>query len=247
MDVTQFSAQNNRSYQEDRSFFTKTNKDQLLLGVFDGHGGSWVSEIAVESTPAIFRATRKTIKQDPEATLNHIYSKLVKATTGHHSGSTASIVWLKDNVAHVAVLGDSPVVIKDANGEIWKSPEHNVRTNLAEAQAAEARDGKISANGYLFDRWRIDGPGLQMSRALGDKELDRVLNREPEIFHIPVNKDSWILVCSDGLLDPSHIADDTLPIVVDFIDHGADAEELVLAMANIQRDDNSTAVLVRLS
>ena len=89
--------------------------------------------------------------------------------------------------------------------------------------------------------------GLQMSRALGDKDLNRVLLREPEIFHIPVNENSWILACSDGLLDPSHMAGDTLPIVVDFIEHGADAEELVLAMANIQNDDNSTAVLVRLS
>jgi serine/threonine protein phosphatase PrpC len=246
MEVTQFSAQNRRPYQEDRSFFKKVNKNQLLLGMFDGHGGRWASEYAADHTPNIFRAIRKEIKKDPEATLRLIYSNLNKATEDYTCGSTASVVWLKDNVAHVAVLGDSITIIKDANGQIWKSPEHNVRTNEAEALAAEQRGGKISANGYLFDKWQIDGPGLQMSRALGDKDLGRVLLREPDIFHIPVNENSWILVCSDGLLDPSHTAGDTLPIAVDFIGSGADAEELVLAMANIQNDDNSTAVLVRL-
>ena len=201
----------------------------------------------MEHTPFLHRRLPKAVKKDPEASLKRIYSKLHEATKGYANGSTASIVWVKDGVAHVGILGDSPVIIKNASGEIWKSPEHNVRTNLAEAIAAEQRGGKLSANGYLFDRWQIDGPGLQMSRALGDKDLNRVLLREPEIFHIPVNENSWILACSDGLLDPSHTAGDTIPIVVDFIEHGADAEELVLAMANIQNDDNSTAVLVRLS
>jgi len=246
MEVTQFSAQNRRAYQEDRSFFKITKTVGVLLGVFDGHGGKWVAEIASSAAPREFHSLSKETKKDPDSTLLQIYNKLASLTNDHTCGSSASIVWLKDNVAHIAVLGDSPVIIKDANGQIWKSPEHNVRTNLAEAQAAEARGGKISVNGYLFDKWQIDGPGLQMSRALGDRDLNRVLLREPEIFHIPVNENSWILICSDGLMDPSHIAGDTLPIVVDFIEKGADAEDLVKAMANIQRDDNSTAVLVKL-
>ena len=160
MEVTQFSAQNRRSYQEDRSFFNKPNKDQVLLGVFDGHGGKWTSEYAVEHTPFLHRRLPKAVKKDPEASLKRIYSKLHEATKGYANGSTASIVWVKDGVAHVGILGDSPVIIKNASGEIWKSPEHNVRTNLAEAIAAEQRGGKLSANGYLFDRWQIDGPRL---------------------------------------------------------------------------------------
>jgi serine/threonine protein phosphatase PrpC len=244
MEVTQFSAQNKRYYQEDRSFAKKTTNG-LFLGVFDGHGGKWVAEYAAEHTPFLFRSVRKTVKANSEETLRQIFKTLAKDTSDYGSGSTASIVWVRDNVAHVAILGDSPVMIRDENGNVWHSPEHNIRTNKPELEAAIARGGKSDGN-YLFDKWRIDGPGLQMSRALGDKELNRVLNREPEIFHIPLGKNSWILACSDGLIDPSHKDAEIDKIVIEFIEHGADAEELVLAMANIQKDDNSTAIVVRM-
>ena len=244
MNITQFSSQNSRLYQEDRSFFKKLKKEQLLLGIFDGHGSHWVADYAANHTPFLFQSIHKEIKKYPESVLKLLYSNLVEKTNDYFSGSTATIVWIKDNMAHVGILGDSLVIIKTADGDIWKSPEHNVRTNESEAIAAIKRGGKISPNGYLFDKWRIDGPGLQMTRALGDKELHDVLNREPEIFHIPINENSWLVACTDGLIDPAHTTDN-IPVIIEHINNGATAEELVLEMANIQRDDNSTAILVR--
>lgn len=248
MQATQFSQQNRRSYQEDRSFIKKTSNTEVLLGVFDGHGGDWVSEFAVVHTPFLFRSVRKETKKNVNATLHQIYSRLHENTKDYTCGSTASIVWIKDNVAHVAVLGDSITMIKTESGEIWQSPEHNIRTNQAELHAAILRGGKTDCGGaYLFDKWHIDGPGLQMSRALGDRDLDRVLNREPEIFHISINDDSWILTCSDGLIDPAHADHNAVPRIIELIEQGADAKKLVVEMGIVQNNDNSTAVLVRMS
>jgi serine/threonine protein phosphatase PrpC len=247
MEATQFTLQNSRSYQEDRSFIHIQKNGEVLLGVFDGHGGHWVSELAVNDTPKIFKSLKKTVKKDPELAIKQLFEKLVEKTNEYTSGSTAAVVWIKDNVAHVGILGDSRVIIGKVNGEHWISPEHNVRSNIIEAHAAEKLGGYVAANGYLFDRSQYQGEGLQMSRALGDRSLRNVLNREPEIFHIPLEKDGWILLCSDGLIGPSHIGDGLLGSIINQIKYfpTMTAEELVNFAAQFDRSDNSTAILAR--
>ena len=41
-----------------------------------------------------------------------------------------------------------------------------------------------------------------MTRVLGDTELDSIINRQPEIYSVPLG--SFLLVGSDGLFDPTH-------------------------------------------
>lgn len=247
MKVSSFTSQNSRSYQEDRSFTKIMKNGEALLGVFDGHGSQWVAEYAADHAPSLFRVIPKATKQNPTLALETLFAKLVEKTKDIIGGSTACVVWVQKDIAHVAVLGDSMAIIRTADGTIWQSPEHNVRSNLAEAIAAENRGGKISPNGYLFDRWQIDGPGLQMSRALGDRELDRVLDRNPEIFHIPINEESWILLCSDGLIDPSHTDITLFDSTIARVAGGADAKTLVLENAKSNRADNSTAIVARIA
>jgi len=247
MQITQFSKQNNRPYQEDRSFI-KIMKTGVLLGVFDGHGGEEVSDFCADNTVKIFNHISKEIKKDPEETLKQLVKKLDEKTNYSYCGSTAAIVLIKNNEAHVSILGDSGVLIKTSSGSLWQSPEHNVRTNAKECDEAKARGGWVDTNrGYLFDRNVYNGQGLQMSRALGDRELSRVLNREPEIFHIPINKTSWILVYSDGLIDPSHANQNAVIGIVKAIETlPIGAEELVHAVSDVQNNDNSTAILARM-
>jgi serine/threonine protein phosphatase PrpC len=163
------------------------------------------------------------------------------------AGSTASLVFIPKDESRVdvAVLGDSPVLVSRPDGSIWVSPEHNIRTNEAEADAAIKRGGFVHS-GYLFASY--DGDGLQMSRALGDYELDRVLSREPEVFSHVLGKDSWVLVCSDGAVDPGHgAAQANIDTIVRMIeDEDADAQDIVDRALAAKTGDNVTAILVRL-
>jgi serine/threonine protein phosphatase PrpC len=144
----------------------------------------------------------------------------------------------------IAVLGDSPVIAKLADGSIFVSEEHNVRTNMAEADAAIARGGFVNS-GYLFASY--SGNGLQMTRSLGDYELDSVLSREPEVFSHVLGKDSWVLVCSDGAVDPSHAAAKaSIDSIVALVEAGGDAQEIVERALAAKTGDNVTAILVRL-
>ena len=188
--ITHATARGPRPYQEDR-LVTLTNGERSLLVVLDGHGGAEVAEHCVKRL--------KTLDMFPETESGMLgmVQILAAETSDMEAGSTLSMVSVTPEGAIVAVLGDSPVIIMAEDGTMRVSPEHNVRTNHAEREAAVSRGGRYSG-GYI---WRGDS-GLQMSRALGDAHLSGILSRVPEVYTVP--NPSWVLVLSDGVLDPAH-------------------------------------------
>lgn len=240
-----------RPYQEDRNVVYWIPDVGYLLAVFDGHGGTSAAEycsqrlipLCHEVYDNFLFPVRPTVSF--EIWLRQIFKVLNDDTELFGPGCAASIVFIpKDgSEAVVGVLGDAPVLVKKADGALWLSPEHNVRTNREEADAAIARGGFVQS-GYLFIGQ--SGGGLQMSRALGDRHLGPVLNREPQIFRVPVGAGSFVLVASDGLFDPSHASNVSEQIAA-HIEGGALAEELVQNAVNEPTYDNVTAILVKLA
>jgi len=234
-----------RPYQEDRMVIYETS-EIYLLGVFDGHGGSDAADLCADSIPRIFDAVRKSVLvANFENMIREIFHVLNKETENFSSGTTASIVLLPKHgkEAIVGILGDTSVLIQKSDGDIWLSPEHNVRTNAAELIAAQERGGMVH-NGYLFATF--SGNGLQMSRALGDQELGKVLDRNPEIFRIPIGTENFVLVASDGLFDPAHKTQPSKEIS-EKIKRGFDAQQLVNDAICEPTFDNVTAILVKFS
>jgi len=74
---------------------------------------------------------------------------------------------------------------------------------------------------------------------------DTVLNREPEIFRLPLGPESFVLVASDGVFDPSHATSQST-VIADKIENGAGAQELVDAALAVPTNDNVTAILVEI-
>jgi len=250
MVITTATAQNRRAYQEDR-FFTEEINGGLLFGVYDGHGGDWVAEYAVKHTPYLFKAFLKYTKLRPQTILSRITDRLDGKTRFCRSGSTASTVWIDKNRkwAYVSIIGDSPVIILKNDSTIWVSPEHNVRNNPKEAEWIMKMRGGIIHNGYVFSPRTYQGVGLQMTRALGDYELDDILNRKPEIFKIPINKNSWILCGSDGVLNPEHIdiSDNVEQMRALISIPTTKASDLINYAYQTGSEDNITAILVKVS
>ncbi len=192
-------------YQEDfATYFHFQNPSMRgwLLAVMDGHRGRAVAEFCANEIENLFTPDKPDSMED---TLRNLIAKLNAKTSHFDAGSTISLACILESHRKVvvAVLGDSPVFVLDTNGVFHQSPEHNARTNLGERRAAIKR-GAVYENGYLFFNDGDNGPqyGLQMSRALGNAPLSRMLSREPEIYTIENPK--WVLVASDGLIDPSH-------------------------------------------
>ena len=93
--------------------------------------------------------------------------------------------------------------------------------------------------GYMIEHF--DGPGLQMTRALGDKALNNIIDRTPDVYTLPLGR--FVLLATDGLFDPSHVADvkTTAESMASGIAEGDDASTLLHKKRPYA--DNATAVL----
>jgi serine/threonine protein phosphatase PrpC len=217
----------------------------LLLGAFDGHGTHLVAEIAARELPGIARSAIADAR-DPEDLLRRIVDALHRRTRHASSGAAATLVFVPESGEHVtvAVLGDCPAIIVGTSGT-WVAPEHNVRTNLEEALRSIERGG-VCHHGYLFAD-RLSSIGLQMTRALGDRDLDSVLDREPEVLRVPYAAGDVLLVGTDGLHDVDHDARETsLAHLCGLLSDGADAAALVEDARVRRTRDNASAFVLRL-
>lgn len=249
MNLSCSTLQNKRDYQEDRFFVDHLDENNSIFGVFDGHGGSAAADYASTRAAIIFRDLLLENDFAGPAILGAVIQKLNSELLPYESGTTASLVHIntKHKFADVAIIGDSPVIIKNDKDEIWIGPEHNVRSNKLEANEAVLKGGVI-IQGYLYDSYARDYGGLQMSRTLGDKYFSNVLNRNAEVFRIPLNKNSWVLCGTDGILDPGHINNTTLTNdIVELITiPSVVAEDIIQVAINAGSFDNATAILARL-
>lgn len=243
---THATAKGSRPYQEDR-YFTANMPDGFCFGVFDGHGGETVAQIASEKFPIYLAEELGEPGITVPLALAKAFAKINSATLSFGSGSTASVAFIPNSsdLVHTAVLGDSPIIVKRADQSIWVGPDHNVRSNPAEAAAATARGGGVY-HGYLYDSGNYHSPGLQMARALGDSGLHRVLDRTPEINTQVLGVGSFVLICSDGAFDPGHAETlEAIDSVVGLIQGGAEAQAVVDRAIQAKTGDNVTALLVR--
>lgn len=233
-DVSYFSAIGMRNYQEDRFIFSSEDYG-WLLAVADGHMGDKTVSFCHQYLTQIFRATNSLIDTV------HI---LHEQTKNFESGSTLSAVHIPKNasVAHVAVLGDSPVIIKGRDGIINISPEHNVRTNLSERQYAVSK-GAHYADGHI---WVENAGGHQLTRSLGDRSFRSVFNDEPEIYSIELGPESFVIVASDGVIDPGHGNTKALiEKISKMVENEAGAKTIVDDALVRQTRDNATAIVWR--
>ena len=232
-----------REYQEDR-YFTVSLPGGTLMAVMDGHGGDETAEYVKKHLPGIWvdifsegsPAGQNTVKQ----TMLKAVAKINEETKCMDAGATLSMVFIpySEDIAYIAILGDSPVIVQTQDGTLHLSPDHKVRSNATEYDAAQAR-GAYVYGGYMS--MRFHGAGIQMTRVLGDAELDPIINREPEVYSMPLG--DFLIVGTDGLLDPSHAADPKKQCqrFAEMVKSGFDATGIVNSVQ--PPIDNITAIL----
>lgn len=249
-DLSTASERGLRDYNEDR-FITHVDMEGTLVAVFDGHGGSDTANLVSKSVAEFFVDSMDVYGEgnNPKGALEETIARLAKIAGNNRSGSTASLVFIpsEGETAFTAVLGDSPILIGNAT-DLWVGPDHNVRTNEAEADAVIERGGTIT-NGYAMNGF--SGDGLQMGRALGDRSLARILSTKPEINEVPITEGGFILVATDGVFDPGHREQAaSVKLVTGLMrsnSHGLfSANDIVLNALDRKTGDNVTAVVVRL-
>jgi serine/threonine protein phosphatase PrpC len=183
--------------------FAKVN----FLGVYDGHGGKFVSKFLSKFLPDKFVHKSITYPVSPEyinttyETLNNIlFTKYEKEAT--NCGATCLVVLHykniqeKINYMHVLNTGDSRAVLCKNNIAITLTKDH--KPNWPEEKARiEKLNGKIYYDG---DDYRIKD--LSVSRAFGDKSAHPFVICTPDIMTYKLdNTDKFIVLACDGLWD----------------------------------------------
>ncbi|MEK7094088.1 MAG: PP2C family protein-serine/threonine phosphatase [Patescibacteria group bacterium] len=232
-----------REYQEDVIAIHEFNLGDtkgILLVVMDGHRGTRTADYCAAKIGQYF-APSSGSRKDIRAGLFGLIKRLATETRDLQSGTTFSAVCIVRNIATLAVLGDSPIVIVDRLGRVVIGPEHNIQTNATERKAAVARGG-IYSRGYLW----VPGSrhGLQMSRSLGDAYMEEVILRKPEARRVSLGPNSLILVCSDGVLDPDHINSwERISELVEVAKRDCSAEDLLSLVKTKGLEDNTSIIL----
>jgi len=241
--VTSGSVQGLREAQEDRVHASHYGDRGWLLAIFDGHNGAGTADVAAHRVEDVFA---RCVRQygigsgAMSATIGAIRDETAERT----DGSSASVVFVDEveDRVYAAVLGDSPVLVRDASGSLVMGPLHNTAANPEDAARAVER-GALLVGPYLVDADRMEG--VNLTRTIGDADLT-FLGRTPEVVDFDLGAGSFVLVASDGLF--TRLAPNPEILVAragDLVDAGADAEAIVQDALTSGSDDNVTAVLWR--
>lgn len=173
----------------------------VLVMVIDGHGGRACAERARESFSQTFALAYQK-NQNAEQALTLAGEKVAEATGELESGAVYTAVWLPSNRDRLvcAQLGDTAAFWRDRKGKLARTPDHNVRANPRELELAMKRGG-LFMQGYIFTSTGLQG--VQSARVIGDVAMGNVVHRLPEVTRGKIGS-GFLVVCSDGLCDPSH-------------------------------------------
>ena len=224
---------------QDRVVAEELGPGVMLAAIFDGHGKT--SDVANYCARTIRHHLAHVREGSAQEYLITAYQRLACETVGAEtSGSTASTVLLFDSGLVVsAVLGDSLILVKQ-NGAIWQSPDHNVVSNEKERMRVIARGGEYR-DGYIFSP--KTGARHQVTRAFGDMHMHGILSSQPEIFTHRVEPGEWVVVMSDGIVDPTWATyPDDKAKLVSRVGRGCDAKELTPILYSRKGDDASAII-----
>ena len=172
-------------------------KNSSLFGIFDGHGGNDVVKYIKNRLPEIIK-TNITKNNDPiELCLTSSFHKIdeeLKFYDSEHTGSTATILLIQNNIIYCANVGDSSAFIIYDSYLKKISTDHKC-TDPKEEERILMSGGKITKN-------RVMGQ-LVLSRCLGDLYCKKYgVSNTPDISMNKLDGNvKYIVVASDGVWD----------------------------------------------
>lgn len=221
----------------------KTSEDcysvsEHMVGVYDGHGGSEVSEYVSKHLPRVFETT-----QDFVVAFEQVDKDMEEFDSVMHrmAGTTATCVHFGSQSICVANVGDSRAILIPSNREEGVqvlTVEDNCRTNVEEVNRIKQCGGRVVEH-------RVDRI-LAVTRAIGDGDFrDSGVIPKPHIVHVTRPPSGSILVlATDGLWDV--VSNEGVRQAINFVD-AVPAQilaNLLLEKAIYRRTMDDTTVIV---
>jgi serine/threonine protein phosphatase PrpC len=165
-----------------------------FFAVFDGHGGPEVSKYAANNVHRVFNrqfASDVTVERALLEAIAEVDRSVVKQWP--EQGSTAAIVIIIKDIIYTANVGDSRIVLADADGSVKALSVDHKATDSAEKALIVQRGGLVimgRANGVLA-----------LSRSLGDGALRPAISAEPYTTKTRRRDGMMLIIACDGVWD----------------------------------------------
>ena len=208
-DVAVLSEKGLRPYMED-TYSAKAMAGHKLYGVFDGHGGEKASKYCATH---LLSNVIKLLRMQPEDVPGALHSgfmeteeQFLNQARSHNwnDGTTALVLCICSDQLHVAHCGDSRLVLvrqgDNAGQRVQALTEDHRPGDKKEAAMILERGGKAKAQKGSIPR--VYPGACAFTRSIGDLDAKPVLNPEPEVCSLSLDKDMHSLVlATDGLWD----------------------------------------------
>ena len=221
-DIGEFIHDGYKSPTEDKNSVEEqiiNGKPYRIFGVYDGHGGSEVSEYLnnelikeifkqIEKGDGSIDSLTKAIQEAFRICNGNILQQLddILQPKYNYQGSTATIAIIHENGITFANVGDSPAMLfeSDTKEILFTSSNHDCSNPDEKARLGSKIkvDGTYMYKGQQYEYLRLQNSSL-FTRAFGDKALtdDKGLTCEPSITHIPreqfEGKNCILVLCTD--------------------------------------------------
>jgi serine/threonine protein phosphatase PrpC len=174
-------------------------------GIYDGHGGKFVSKFLSENLPHCFTESKVTyplkanyVNKVYDKVQNILFTKYEKEST--ECGSTCLVVchFKEDGKDFINIMntGDSRAVMCRNNIAIPLTRDHKPDWPDEMCRITKL-GGQVRQDG---DTYRIND--LSVSRAFGDKESHKYVTHRPDLYKYKITKkDRFIVIACDGLWD----------------------------------------------
>lgn len=187
------------------------NNDEInpinFFGIYDGHGGSWVSSYLEANMPNYYlnkKFSPPFLSDYHNQVFQIIQSQLLKNSNnyGYSMGSTCllNIMYKFENSIHMNIvnLGDSRLVIVYKNNMSKQITTDHKPDEINEKRRLEEMGGDIYKDSEGV--YRIGD--LSLSRAFGDGDNSPYISQKPDVFYKKICPDTkYIVMACDGLWD----------------------------------------------
>jgi len=189
-----------KSPTEDRISKPIISDEITILGMFDGHGGSTVSEVVHKILPR--RIKLRIGKSQDILKIQEIlveeFIRLDSEIIYDFTGSTATIAVITKTHVIVANIGDSPALIFKPDGTLLYSTNNHNCENNSEYERIKKAGGRCS---IVQGKPRLDS-GLSVTRAFGDHFHNKqIVIAKPEVYAWPRESKTYLCLCSDSFFE----------------------------------------------
>lgn len=185
---------------EDRISVPIISQDITVLGLFDGHSGSNISELLHSELP---KRISQSINGNQDTgsiiqIINEEFARIDNEIGTNVGGSTATVAVITKTDIIVANVGDSPAVLFKKDGTLLSNTDDHDCSNESEHD----RISKAGGTCVLLNGMKRLESGLAVTRAFGDYVHNKnIVISTPQIYIWPRQKETFLALCSDSFTE----------------------------------------------